>query len=223
MNRLVGLPRISREERTQREALLISLNGVHVEGVTLRAAVLPEVLPAVCWFRCAGGLHFAIERWSGEAVRFLPRDSAVAADWLERAESAVAVIEAALGLELEPVDLVIERSPGGCLVLAVEGLAAGAVVHRLFLAIPRERGVRANPAPFAPELLGKVAVEVDLVIEGPRLAPHEAADLARGDLILLGGGRLRAGLHVRSRAPVQGHFDAHSLCFQSLPDDRSMS
>ncbi len=223
MNRLVGLPRIAPEKQAQRAALLVSLNGVHVAGVTLRASVLPRVSRAVCWFRCAEGLHIAIERWSGEAACFLPRDSAVAADWLERAEPLIAATEAALGLEFEPADLVIEREPADCLVLSIEGLADGTVVHRLFLAIPHERGVQANPAPFAPELLGNVAVEVDLVIEGPRLPPHEAADLARGDLVLLGGGRLRAALHMRSRAPAQGHFDPRNLCFQSLPDDRSMS
>ena len=221
MTRLAGLPRIAPEEHTLRGALLMSLNGVHVADFVLRAAVLPALSRDACWFRCLGGACFAIERWSGETARFLPRDGVLAAEWLERAEPAVAAIEDALGIELEPAELVGDTTPANCLVLCIEGLAKGEIIHRILLAMPRDGRVRTNPAPFAPELLGDVAMEVDLVLEGPRLVPHEAADLACGDLVLLGGGRLRAHLHMRSRAPLRGHFDPRSLRFHPIPHDRS--
>lgn len=222
MNRLTGLPQIAPDEQTLRQALLGSLNGVHVSGVTLRAKVLRGLSRESCWFRSVDGPYLAIEEWSGEAARFLLRDSVIAAEWLERAESLVAAIECALGIELEPADLVEDNMPPGCLILHIEGLAKGAVLHRILLAVPPDCRLRPTPAPFAPELLGDVAIEVDLVLEGPRLEPHEAADLTRGDLVLLGGSQLSARLHTRSRAPMEGLFNPRSRTFHPTPHDRSM-
>lgn len=222
MNRLAGLPRIAPDEKALRQVLLESLNGVNAAGFTLRVEVLRDLSYELCWFRCVDGAYLAIEQWSGEAVRFLHRDSAIAVEWLERAEPFVAAVECALGIELEPADLVAEGMPSDCLGLHIEGLVDGAVQHRILLAVPRGLRLRPAPAPFAPELLADVAIEVDLVLEGPRLEPHEAADLARGDLVLLNGSQLSARLYTRSRAPMEGLFDPRSLSFHPIPHDRSM-
>lgn len=218
---LTGLPRIDPGEAALRQALLQALNGLHVGGVTWRAAV-PERAPCdLCWFVCGCGSRFAPELWNGERPRFLPRDAVVAAEWLERAEAVICAIEAALGLELEPADLARESPPADLLAVRLDGLVAGAVRQRLHLAVPRANRLLVEPAPFAPELVGQVAVEIDLTVEGPRLAPHEAADLARGDLLLLGRGPLRATLHTGWGVPVAGLFHPASRTFRSISDDRS--
>jgi hypothetical protein len=202
MNALVGLPRIEPAEAQLRGDLLAALNGVEVEGALLTAA-LPAQAPRLNWFVCPRDLAFAIDRLGDEMLHLNAADGVRAAECLTRAEPLLRAIEWALDVELEPERLADQPPTGERLWLRIE---AGSR-DRVYLAVPTDMHVIAAPAAFAPRLLDDVPFATRLTIAGPRVAPMDAADLAPGDLLLLGEGPLGASLAFLDRAPVAGLFD----------------
>lgn len=206
MNALVGLPQIAPAEAQLRSDLLAALNGIEVDGARLIAA-LPISPPRLCWFACGHDLAFAIERLAGEALHLQVTDGVRAAESLGQAEPVLRAIEWALDLELEPERLVAAPPDDRRLWLRVDVVDDTAVRDRIYLAVPPGLRLVVAPAPLAPRLLDDVPLPARLTLGGPRLAPADAADLAAGDLLLLGEGPLAATLTFLDRAPVAGSFD----------------
>lgn len=201
---LTGLAAIDPLDAQDRMDLLGALNGCVVGGNTVRAAIIAAPPAGLAWFGCRGGSAFAIDMVDGAMLRLDAEDTGAAVAALERAEPLLRAIETALGIELEPEVLDPQAPPDGMRMLRVM-LHPG--VTLLHLALPRDLILTPVPAPFAPDLLGRVPLEITLCLAGPRLGPMDAADLGPGDLVLLGAGPLAATLAVPGRAPVAGRFD----------------
>jgi hypothetical protein len=215
MTALTGLPRIEPAEAQLRTDLLGALNGIEVQGTLLTATIGAEP-PRLSWFACQGGPAFAIERLAGEPVRLGPADGVRAAECLELAEPVLQAIEWALHLELEPESLG-EAMPGGDpLWLHVDARAGIATRDRIVLAIPRSLNLIATAAPLAPRLLDEVPFPAQVTLTGPRLSPIDAAELAAGDLLLLGETPLSATIRFLDRPPVAGFYEPTARRFTPL-------
>lgn len=215
MNALTGLPQIAPAEAQLRGDLLAALNGLEV-GATVLTAALPEQVPQLAWFVCTGSLAFALERLEAEPLRLQSTDGVSAAELLDRADPLLRAIEWALDIELEPESLGASAGLADRLCLRIEASQGRTVRDRLFLAIPRDLALIAKTAPFAPSLLDTVPFPTRLAIAGPRLTPTEAADLAAGDLLLIGETPLSASLHFLDQSPVAGFFDPAARGFTPL-------
>lgn len=218
MNTLEGLPAIDPAEAQLRCDVLSALNGRAIGDALLSAFLPRRTPPGQRWFRCAGGLALALERLDGQAVLLPHGDAVEAAEWLAGAETLLRQVERALGIELEPEAL--EAVPPGHdpLFATVDALAHDRILHRIHLALPRELRLVTEAAGLAPELLRMspfrgVPLAVQLSLAGPRLAPHEAADLAPGDLLLLGPAPLSATVSLPGQAALKGRFDPSTCKF----------
>lgn len=212
MNELAGLPAIDPAEAQLRADLLSPLNGRALPGALLSARLPARPPRAAHWFSCTGSLAFALDRLAGRPVMLSPADAAEAVDRLGAAETLLRAIEGALGIELEPQGLETAPPAGETLFVTVEALAQDRVRDRLHLALPRTLRLATEPCTFAPDLLRlppfrRVPFPVALAVAGPRLAPHEAADLDPGDLLLLGPAPLAATIALPGMTPVTGGFD----------------
>ena len=218
---LTGLPVIDPLAAQTRTDVLGALNGCEAGGLLLRAAIPADAGAALgAWFQCQNQSAFAIDVEDGECLRLGASETARAIQALEAAELLLRALERALGIELVPEALEEDWFPDAHDVVEVEGLARGRVVRQLRLALPR--GLRLSPvaAPFAPGLLEHAPLPVTIALPGPRLAPHEAADLGPGDLVLLGPGPLRATLRIPARQAVTGTFDPQARRFVPAISDR---
>jgi hypothetical protein len=202
MSQLTGLRAIDPAEAELRRVVVAALTGLDVGGAPTAASVPAAQTQAGDWLRFGCGIALAIDRLDGAPVRLDSGDALSAAALVERAEPLIGAIEAALGVALDPVDLA-EAPPAGIVVEIDHGTAA-----RLRLAIPTELALLPRPAAFAPTLIAAAALAARVVIPGPRVAPHAAAGLTAGDLVLLGPGplpaRFEAGgiAHVASLDPA---------------------
>ncbi|MCJ2189082.1 hypothetical protein [Novosphingobium beihaiensis] len=217
--KLAGLPAIAPDEALFRNTVMEALNGACAGHAGLTAAI-PEHRPAIpVWFHCRDGMAFAITHCAGEpAVSPGQTGTAQAAMLLDRAEPVLAAIEQALGIALEPVGLAPLPEIPARITVRIEAReegdgASSTVRDRVWLALCPDTPLAPVRAPFAPACVGAVPVPVTLAIEGPRLAPDLAADLAPGDLVLLGPGPLAGQLHLPGRAPVAGMFAPGSHSF----------
>jgi hypothetical protein len=215
MTALIGLPRIEPAEAQLRTDLLGALNGIEVQGTLLTATVVGQA-PRLSWFACPGGLAFAIERLGGEPVRLGATDGVRAAECLELAEPVLRAIEWALDLELEPESLDEAVPEGAPLWLRVDAQAGNATRDRIVIAIPRSLHLIATAAPLAPRLLDEVPFPARVALAGPRLSPIDAAELAAGDLLLLGETPLSATIRFLDRPPVAGFYEPTARRFTPL-------
>ncbi|MGF7146946.1 hypothetical protein FHS96_000555 [Sphingomonas zeicaulis] len=241
---LHGLPRIDPRTAELRRAVIGALTGRrHADGV-ITAYVARSADRRGGWLRFDNGAALAVDRIGGAAARFEPEDGVAAVALVERIEPLLRTIEVALGIELEPVDVVAilpepatiesaaaepadaaldddlpapaEIIPAEMLVVTIEvGEAAASTVLRLALS----PAIAMLPAPpeFAPELVGGVAIRTSLFIEGPRLAPHDAAALAAGDCILIGKAPIAATLVAGGAIRVAGLLDPVERRFHCRP------
>ncbi|PCD03203.1 hypothetical protein COC42_01920 [Sphingomonas spermidinifaciens] len=209
MNAVLTLPAMDPDEAERRRVAVAALTGVKVDGLVLGARIegMPDLRGG--WLRFANGAGLAIDRLEGAPLRFDADDAVGAAALIERAESLIAAVEAALGVSLEPEDLSAEP-PAGLIVTIEHGAAS-----RLRLALPVALPLLPARADFAPELVGALTLPATLSIEGPRIAPHDAAGLGQGDLLLIGGDTLPARLNVAGRS-IAGRFDPAARQFHIL-------
>jgi len=214
MTELRGLPVIAPGEAHLRRIVTAALSGRRVGGATMLARFVPVEDGHRGWFACEHDLFVAIERLNGTDRRASVDDGVAAAELIEAAEPLLDAIEVGLNLAIEPSALASDH-PGGHVVATVTTLRRGATIDRLLLALPADIELfPASPPPAAPELLATVRLRAGVTIPGPRVAPHDAADLARGDLLLLGAGPLRAELSVGDARSFAGHFDPARRCFE---------
>lgn len=211
---IAGLPEMEPAEAQWRTDLMAALNGQVVDRMIVRAAIVKPDPPALMWFTCVGRCAFAFETCAGTRPLLTTEDSTAAIALLEAPEPLLRLVEYALGIELEPDGLRPETESDWALV-RIDGLDGERLVHRLYLSLPRQSPITPQDAPFAPELLGDVPVPAHLMVVGPRIAPHDAADLSEGDLLLLGPGPLHAALHALDGPQVQGWLDPGARHFTS--------
>lgn len=208
--KLDRLPRLDPAEARLRETVPAALSGRRCTGGTL-VAHIPTVPPTVrWWYACAEGAAFALLLDDGRDARLLTDDGPAAAEALEACEPLLREIELGLGIALVPERL--DDAPPLAPAIDVTVLHAGAARQRVVLALPPGLALHPAAPEFAPELLGAVGVRVAVRIAGPRLAPHDAAALAPGDLVLLGT-PLAATLHVPGQPPFAGRFDPAAAHF----------
>lgn len=208
---LRGLAVMDPREAELRRTALRALNGRRVGGGVLAAHVAARPDRRGGWLRFACGAALALDRLDGAVCRFEAQDGLAAAALIERVEPLLHTIETALGIDLEPTD--IADAPLADAPIAT--LAGAGFVARL--ALPLDLAVVPAPAEFAPELAGKAAIAAKITIAGPRLAPHEAADLAPGDCLLLGAAPLHADL-ASGAIRIPGSFDPRARQFRSRPE-----
>jgi hypothetical protein len=211
---LAGLPRLSTGEAYLRQTVPAALSGRHVGDATMVACFARPRQAPLSWFLCESGVALAIDRIAGGDRRLTSAEGVEAAELLDAAEPVLHEVEQGLGIALEPLEMAA-APPAGSLVATVTTLRRGKVRDRVLLALPD--GIEFLPAPpqFAPELLGMVDLPASIAIPGPRVAPHDAAELHRGDLLLLGPGPLTASLKVGDARPLAGRFDPARKCFQT--------
>lgn len=207
---LRGLPAMEAHEAELRRIVLRALTGRRVGGGVLAAHIASRPDRRGGWLRFESGAALALDRLEDAACRFDAQDGLAAAALIERAEPLLRTIEMALGIDLEPVDIAAEPPAEGPIVTL-----AGAVLTAR-LALPLSLTITPAPPEFAPELAGRAAIPATVMITGPRLAPHEAADLTPGDCLLLGGAPLQADLAVGA-IRVAGSFDPRDRRFRSHP------
>jgi hypothetical protein len=200
------LPAIDPAEAELRRVALAALNGVRVDGLVLYARIDAEPERRGDWLRFHNGAALAVDRLDGVPLRLDAGDGVGAAAAIERAEPLVAAIEAALGLTLDPDTLVAE--PGQGVIVTIDHGGAS----RLRLSLPTTLALLPARPDFAPELIAALSLPAMLSVEGPKLAPHDAASLAPGDLLLLGGASLPARLTVAGQT-CSGRFDAARSAF----------
>lgn len=207
---LRGLPAMDTREAELRRVVPRALTGRRIDGAVLAAHVAPAPDPRGGWLRFETGTALALDQLGGTACRFEARDGLAAAALIERAEPLLRTIEMALGIDLEPAEVSAEPPADVLIVtLAAAGLAAR-------LALPPGLALLPAPPEFAPELIGNAAIGTRITITGPRLAPHEAADLAPGDCLLLGAALLPAEL-VAGTIRIAGSLDPRARQFRSHP------
>ncbi|MBB4858842.1 hypothetical protein HNO88_002168 [Novosphingobium chloroacetimidivorans] len=212
MSALTGLPYLEPAEAQLRSDLLAALNGIEAGGALL-CATIRTLPPRVSWFTCRDALAFAIERLGGQPLHLRADDGVRAAECLEAAEPLLRAIEWALDVELEP-ETIGDGSPGaGSLWLCVE---TGDASDRIHLAIPRDMRLIVTPAPLAPQLIEDVPISAQLTLSGPRLAPMEAAQLAEGDVLLLGEAPLTGAIRFLDRPAIAGLFEPAARRFTPL-------
>jgi hypothetical protein len=204
---LAGLPRMAPEEATWRMDIMSALNGQESDGMFTRAAIVAAPLPDLAWFRCVDRGAFAFGLCAGQRPLLMPDDTDTAVALLDACEPILRLIEYALGIELEP-DRLVDTLDFRCALIRVDVAKGEQRVHSLYLALPWLSPIRPRHTPFAPELLARVSVPTHLSIIGPRVAPHDAADLSVGDMLLLGAAPLRATLYALGGPRKQGRFDA---------------
>lgn len=214
MAELAGLPRLSTREAHLRQTVPVALSGRHVGGATMVACFARPRQATLSWFLCESGVALAIDRVAGADRRLTSADGVEAAELLDAAESVLRQVEEGLGIALEPLEIAA-APPAGSLVATLSAFCEGNIRDRLLLALPLDIELFPAPPQFAPELLGMVDLPVGIAIPGPRVAPYDAADLRRGDLLLLGTGPLTASLTVGDARPLAGRFDPARRCFQS--------
>ncbi|MCW4460985.1 hypothetical protein OK349_04645 [Sphingomonas sp. BT-65] len=207
---LRGLPAMDAREADLRRIVLRALTGRRVGGAVLAAHVASQPDLRGGWLRFESDAALALDRLDDLACRFEAQDGLAAAALIEHAEPLLRTIEMALGIDLEPDDIA-DAPPADAPIFT---LAAAGLTARL--ALPLSLTILPAPADFAPELAAKAAVAAKITIAGPRLAPHEAAGLAPGDCLLLGGAPLRASL-AAGTIRVAGSFDPRARQFRSHP------
>lgn len=204
---LAGLPTMDAHEAELRRIVLRALTGRRVGGGVLAAHIASRPDRRGGWLRFASGAALALDRLEDAACRFDAQDGLAAAALIERAEPLLRTIEMALGIDLEPMDIAAEPPAAAPIVT----LAAAALTARL--ALPLALATAPAPPEFAPELAGRAALPARITIAGPRLAPHQAADLAPGDCLLLGGAALPAEL-AAGAIRIAGSFDPRDRHFR---------
>ncbi|SDA36233.1 hypothetical protein [Sphingomonas sp. NFR15] len=204
------LPRLDPAEARLRETVPAALSGRRCADGTLVARIPAAPSTARWWYACANEAAFALLLRDGRDARLLADDGPTAAEALEACEPLLREIELGLGIALVPERLV--EAPAHTPIVEVTALAEGIARQRLLLALPLTLMLHPAAPEFAPELLGGVSVRVAVRIAGPRLAPHAAASLAPGDLLLLEN-PLAATLHVSGQAPLAGRFDPAAARF----------
>lgn len=209
---LHGLPAIDLAEAELRRGVVEAVTGRRVGSSLLIARVAERRDNRGDWLACINGVAIAFDRIDGNAARLSAADGFDTAAMLDRIEPVLRDIEAALGIDLDPTD-VVAAPPVDALIFTISAGEPAQPVHALRFAIPSALALLPEPAPFAPELLGRVAVAVTVTIDGPRVAPHDAAELAAGDCILLGRRPLAASLSIRGLADIPGTFDPAAPCF----------
>ena len=211
---LLGLPAISPDEAYLRQTIPAALSGRQAGQTTIVASFAKGHPDGLAWFLCETGIALNIERVDELDRRLRAEDGLGAADLLDAAEPLLCEIEAGLGIDIEPIEVLDSLPPGG-IVVTIEALRGTAVVHRARLALPLDIELLPAQAQFAPELLGTVHLPATVIIAGPRVLPHDAATLKRGDLLLLGTGPLPASLGVAGAPPLSGRYDPALRCFRS--------
>lgn len=179
---LTGLPVIDPAEAELRRQLLFALTGRPWRRGPLRASIILGPPKNAPWFHCRNGSAFHLARLQGAIPPIRSRedgfDGIDAATALETAEPLLADVEAALGADLEPMSL--EREPPWGLNLHLQ---AGR--DHLFLVWPPLLEVVPAVASWSPALAAAIPLPLKITFSGPRLAPHDAAGLTAGDLLLL--------------------------------------
>lgn len=203
---LQGLPAIDPAEAELRRSVVAAITGRRVGDAVLVAHFARHPDDRGDWLACANGVAVAFDRIGGSAARLSVIDGFDTAATLERSEPILRDIEAALGIDLDPIE-VVPAPPVDGVIVTISAGERDRPVHALRLAIPPTLALLPEPPLFAPELLGRAAIAATVTIEGPRIAPHDAAELTTGDCILLGSQPLAASLLVRGLAAIPGTFD----------------
>lgn len=202
-------PAMSVDEAHMRQALPMALCGRIVDGATLTAAFPADPVGAGEWFLCDEAVAFRILRLDGQAVRMDASDGPAMADLLDRADPLLSEIESALGLALAP-SAMGPRPDTATLVARIE-----TDMTQIDLAISPDAAFLPTAAPLAPTLVGHISLPVRLVLDGPRLAPADAAALAPGDLLLIGAAPLSASLVRPGAPPIRGRITPTDRQFRS--------
>lgn len=205
MTATLNLPAIDPVEAEMRRVVVAALSGVRIGAAVLAARIERAPDRRGGWLNFENGSAIAIDRLDGSPLR-LDGDPILAATQVERAEPLIAAIEAALGLSLTP-DALSDAPPEGLIVTVEQGTVA-----RLRLALPVDLPLLPARPDFAAGLVGGVMLPMTLSVEGPRIAPHDAASLEPGDLLLVGGAPLPARLAIAGRS-IAGRYDAATQRF----------
>jgi hypothetical protein len=221
-------PTMPVEEAHLRQSVLTALCGRRVDGLLLRGRIARSVNKPVsaaarteggnedAWFGCTHDVAFRVIRLNAHPVRMDAADGPAMAALLDAADPLLAEIEAALGLTLEPA--VMAHAPAtASLVTRIDLVDDKTVVAQIDLALSHATPILATPAPFAPALLGHVPVPIRILMDGPRLSPADAASLAPGDLLLLGGGLLNASLDLPGATAIHGRVAPDDRQFRPAP------
>jgi flagellar motor switch protein FliN/FliY len=216
---LAGLPIVGASEAHLRQVVPAALNGRRCAGAILVARFPRTGVPTMWWFRC-GKAALGIARLDGEEVRLRADDGVGAAEALDRADPILRQIEEGLGIELVP-EGIEPAAPKDSIFLEVRAVSGGYTRARLFVAIGADVEVLPAAGAIAAELVGHVHMPVRVRIAGPRLPPHEAADLSTGDMILLGD-MLTARLAVGPAWAFNGFFDLPRRAFTAPPQSRTI-
>ena len=203
---LQGLPTIDPAEAEFRRSVVAAITGRRVGDAVLVARIARHRDDRGNWLACANGVAVAFDRIDGATARLTVTDGFDTAATLERFEPILRDIEAALGLDLDPIE-VVPAPPVDGMIVTISAGEQDRPVHALRLAIPPTLALLPEPPLFAPELLGRTAIIATVTIEGPRIAPHDAAEFTAGDCILLGSQPLTASLLVRGLTAIPGTFD----------------
>lgn len=203
-------PAMSVDEAHMRQALPMALCGRAVDGATLTAAFPADPVGAGDWFLCDEAVAFRILRLDGQAVRMDASDGPAMADLLDRADPLLSEIESALGLALAPSAM----GPRPDTAIQIARIEAGTITQ-IDLALSPDTPLLPTAAPVAPMLVGHIPLPVRLMLDGPRLAPADAAALAPGDLLLIGAAPLSASLVQPGAPPIRGRITPTDRQFRS--------
>ena len=198
------------QNRAQLQTTLIgALNRRLIDELqtSVRMATERDRRAAVAWIQFRSGEHLvqiapllvdgALARVSGVQGSV---DAAAAAATLGRIEPLVGALELVLGCELQPAGL-HKSYAGDPVLLRLDATTTNGVIqHRLLLAIPPDMAVEPlAEIALAATAIGGLRLRWTARFDGPAVRAAGIAEIARGDLLLLGTGVPVAKLSLPGR------------------------
>jgi hypothetical protein len=210
---------MDRREADFRQTVPAAISGLTVDRLVLRGRMPPGPVHGGDWFHCDGGAQFRIVRLGHRPVRMDASDGPAMAALLDAADRLLSAIEAALDLRLLPRTAGPAANPGPLVAIDGAEIASGEIDTSIELLLPDTMDKPASVAPLALALVGHVSVRLRISVDGPRLAPAEAAGLQPGDLLLLAAGPLMARIDAGVGPAVSGRLYPAERLFRAEPSD----
>ena len=206
------LPRIEPERAALQTRVITALDGIVVAEMRLHAAVLDT--PPLAAIGCAGGWELTPLLTGGTIPALLGDDGqpdallAVAA--LGGLEPLVAAVESGLGVSLSPDSIGLASAP---LWLRIDALDVdGDVRHALALGLDTQAVFELPKRHFTrPAFAGALRLAFVFIAAAPRLAPERIAQLAHGDIVLIGQSLLPGTLQFGGQSHSASYRPAAAL------------